>query len=470
MPCDPPGTSPLLSSRVVPPRAPAESSTCPKCSNAPPSDEKKTMTAPHVSFRHPRLTGLITAGIAVVAAVAAQVASHRPVFHHSLLLNVTEGEPLAQLIRAEDPAFRFTTGADHYDGVYLWAMARDPFASGQAHELIDLAAYRYGHPFYSWMASLLAFGQPRLLSTAFWILGLASIGTAAYLVSRLAASHGCSPWWGLLVAASPGLLFSSTTDLTEPFQLALVTGLLLAWRARVHPTWIAVLCMVICLSKEQLVLVPAALGIHLLSLMVRDRRLYWRRALALATGPIALAAWLPFIRSHFSADQLTYDDGNIGMPVIGWLRIFDLAGSMRVSGDMNSSQIGSTAVPALIALAVLMLAAAVIGLIRRDELGLIVATQAVLVSCLDWRTLFFPHEMYRIPAVPALLAALLVIIHLTTGCRATSTGADDRRPAGADAGGLRDGDAANVGVSTRTEDHRQQPARAVTEESSAPAP
>ncbi|MBI8988580.1 ArnT family glycosyltransferase [Corynebacterium meridianum] len=385
------------------------------------------MTAPHLSFRYPALPSLITAGIAVVAAVVAQIASHRPAFHHSLLLNVTDGEPLAQLIRAEDPAFRFTSGADHYDGVYLWAMARDPFASGEAHELIDLAAYRYGHPFYSWMASLLAFGQPHLLSTTFWILGLISIGASTYLVSRLAVSHGCSPWWGLLVAASPGLLFSATTNLTEPFQLALVTGLLLAWRARIHPVWIAVLSVVICLSKEQLVLIPGALGLHLLIHMVRDRRLYWRRALALAAGPIALAVWLPFIRSRFTTDQLTYDDGNIGMPVVGWLRIFDLAGAMRVSGDMNSSQIGSTAVSALIALAVLMLSAAVIGLLRRDELGLIVAVQAVLISCLDWRTLFFPHEMYRIPAVPALLAALLVVIHLTHH-RIASARTDGQQP------------------------------------------
>lgn len=94
------------------------------------------------------------------------------------------------------------------------------------------------------------------------------------------------------------------------------------------------------------------------------------------------------------------------------LRIFDLAGGMRV-GDMNASQIGSTSVPALIALAVLMLTAAAIGVIRRDALGLVLVLQAILISCLDWRTLLYPHEMYRIPAVPALLAALLVVIHFT---------------------------------------------------------
>ncbi|MBV7293066.1 AZOBR_p60025 family cell surface glycopolymer formation protein [Corynebacterium sp. TAE3-ERU16] len=430
------------------------------------------MTAPHASFRHPGLHGLITACIAVLAALVAQVASHRPSFHHSLLLNVTEGVPLAQLVRAEDPAFRFTGGADHYDGVYLWAMARDPFASGDAHDLIDLAAYRYGHPFYSWMASLLAFGQPHLLSTAFWALGLGSIGTAAYLVSRLAVSHGCSAWWGLLVAVSPGLMFSATTNLTEPFQLALVAGLLLAWRARVHPGWIAALCVALCLTKEQLALIPVALGVHLLIHMARDRRLYWGRALALASGPVALAAWLPFIRSRFDDDQLTYDPGNIGMPIVGWLRIFDFAGVMRVDSDMHASQIGSTAVPALIALAVLMLSAGVIGLIRRDELGLVVAVQMVLVACLDWRTLLLPHEMYRIPAVPALLAALLVIIHFTNGYRASAVDADERQPADTDAGGLRegDGDAADDGAPTRAADHRAPSAGAETEDSSAPAP
>lgn len=363
--------------------------------------------------------------VAVIAGLAAQIASHRPQFSPSLLLNVADGEPLSHLIAKEDPGFAFTTGADHYDGVYLWAMARDPFASGEAHQLIDMAAYRYGHPMYSWIARILALGQPHWLDGSFWLLSLLSLAAAAVCVSLLAAHFGASPWWGLLVAASPGLLFSATTDLSEPFQLALVAGLLLLWSKGAHPGWITLVCAVMALTKEQLILVPLGLGIALVMWMAKHRRLLWGRALALLATPVALGLWLPFIRSRFSADQLHYDTGNISAPVLGWLDTFTAASALR-HGDMNASQIGSTVPAAMITIAVIMLIGAVIGLKRHDGFGIVIVLQAILISCFSWRTILYPHEMFRLPAVPVLLASLLIAITLTTH-RAQAAGAQTAR-------------------------------------------
>lgn len=61
----------------------------------------------------------------------------------------------------------------------------------------------------------------------FWLLSLASMAAATWLTPRLARRLGASPWWGLAVAASPGLLFSATVALTEPLQVALVAAALL---------------------------------------------------------------------------------------------------------------------------------------------------------------------------------------------------------------------------------------------------
>lgn len=95
----------------------------------------------------------LTGAVAVVVALLTQVSSRWGVFHPSLLLNVADTDAIAPRIADADPSFKFTTMHDHYDGVYLWAMATDPFAvAGGSHELIDLAAYRYGHPLYSWIA------------------------------------------------------------------------------------------------------------------------------------------------------------------------------------------------------------------------------------------------------------------------------------------------------------------------------
>ena len=82
---------------------------------------------------------------------------------------------------------------------------------------------------------------------------------------------------------------------------------------------------------------------------------------------------------------------------------------------MNTSQIGSTVAPVLMALAVVMLTGLVVGLDRRDVIGWFVVTQALLISGLGWRTLMYPHEMYRIPAVAVTITVLLIAVTLTHG-------------------------------------------------------
>lgn len=366
-----------------------------------------------------RLPELICGGASAVSALLAQIMSRPGSFHPSLLLNVADTDQIAGYVKDLDPDFQFTTAYDHYDGVYLWTMAHDPLALGQAHDLIDLAAYRYGHPLYSWLAGALSLGQPQALPWVFWLLSVVSMAAAAVGVSLLARRLGASAWLGLLVAASPGLLFSASTALTEPAQLALTSALLILWlRPRTSPFGLAALSVVLCLTKEQLILVPLTLGLHQLIDAVRRNRRPWRpgfpwgRLLALAAGPLALGAWLYYVRGRFTAEQLAYDSGNVGWPISGWLETFSYAAQLR-HGDAMSSQVGSTAVPGLLAVAVIVLAGAVIGLLRRDELGLVVLAQAILISTLGWRTLLFPHEMFRIPAMTLLLAMLLIVVQLS---------------------------------------------------------
>ncbi|MDU7360807.1 MAG: hypothetical protein E7L00_06330 [Propionibacteriaceae bacterium] len=380
-----------------------------------------TKHAPAGGWLASGLTGLV----ALVVALATQVASHWGVFHPSLLLNVADTDPIAPMIAAVDPSFHFTTAADHYDGVYLWAMARDPFATaGGAHELIDLAAYRYGHPLYAWIAGALSLGHAPALPWIFWGLSLASMAGAAVALSRLAMRLGGSPWLGLIVGCSPGLLFSASSALTEPAQLLVIAVLCLRWlNQRTTALEIGALTAVMCLMKEPLVLVAVGLGLSALVDAARTRALAWRRCLALLAGPVVLGGWLLFIRSRFDAEQKTYDDGNLGRPIDGWIETFQYATGLRF-GDAMQSQIGSTAVPGLMATAALLVAASVVGLRRLDALGLVVVLQTVLVSCLGWRTLLYPHEMFRIPSVPVALAVLLLAVAVTKSANTPGRRAD----------------------------------------------
>ena len=180
-----------------------------------------------------------------------------------------------------------------------------------------------------------------------------------------------------------------------------------------------------CLLKEPLVLVAVALGLSGLIHGIRARNIEWSRLFALLAGPVALGAWLLFIRGRFAAEQKTYDDGNLGRPIDGWLETFRFATSLRF-GDAMQSQIGSTAVPGLMAAAAVLVIASAVGVRRLDALGLIVVLQTALVACLGWRTLLYPHEMFRIPAVPVALAVLLLGVAMTSR-RGTATPANSSR-------------------------------------------
>ena len=363
--------------------------------------------------RRPELAIAVSGLASALVGFLAMWSSRGSDFRASALLGISDSEPLAGYVRTIDPGFAFVTANEHYDGVYFYTMALDPFVQGMAHDLITMPAYRYGHPLYGWLAGALSFGHATWLPSIFMVLTLASMFFAGLLVATLVFRHGGSPWWGLAVAASPGLLYSASGVLTEPLQVALTCGALLLWRnRRSNPVVLGVVLISLCLTKEQLVLVPAALGLDLMIRTVRERRLDWGRATAVAVGPLVLGVWLWWMRGQFTPEQLHYDDGNIGMPVVGWLETFKLAVSLRRSADPYASQIGTTATSGLLATAVVLVIASVVALRRRDAFGYTVVLMSLLVSCLQWRTMPYPHEMFRIPSVALLLAVALVGSHL----------------------------------------------------------
>lgn len=371
------------------------------------------MTSPASTWLAQRWQALVCGLITVAAVVLNQWASRWPELRLSHLLHVADTDPLAGLIRTIDPDFRFVSGVEHYDGVYYYAIAVDPFATGEAHQLIDMAAYRYGSPLWGWLAGLFSGGHAPLLPVVFWLMTLASVFAAAYLLSRLVSWNGGSPWWGLAVAASPGMLYSSFTVLTEPLQVVLICATLLWWRRgeRGSPWVLALLVVATCLLKQQLVLVALALLLDSVVKMLRGRPFRWGRTVAVLAGPAAYVGWITIVRQQFTGEQLIYDAGSIGWPFVGWLETFQMASYIR-GADPYAMQIGTTAASGMIATGVILLIGTVAGLRRLDALGLLVTLQTGLVFCLGWLTLLHPHELYRIPAVPVVMALASIGIGL----------------------------------------------------------
>ena len=105
------------------------------------------------------LAAIAPAGLPAGSAIA--TAKGQP----SVLVRMSSSEPMAAIARETDPQFYFVQPEDHYDGSYFYAIARDPFATGPEHKLIDQAAYRYSHGGYGLLAWLVSFGRLSMIPT-----------------------------------------------------------------------------------------------------------------------------------------------------------------------------------------------------------------------------------------------------------------------------------------------------------------
>src|SRR4051794_36328610 len=150
----------------------------------------------------------------------------------SVLVHVGDAEPMGGLARATDSGFQLVPMANHYDGTYFYAIARDPLATGAEHTLIDRPAYRYGHPGYGWLSIIASAGDEALLPWGMLLVALLCAAIAGGAAAALAGEMGLSPWWGLGVALNPGLVYSVTALTSEAAGLAALFGGLLAWRLR----------------------------------------------------------------------------------------------------------------------------------------------------------------------------------------------------------------------------------------------
>ena len=356
----------------------------------------------------PRRIALACAVAAIaVPAAAALITIGFADWESSLLVRMSETEPMAEIARFHDPDFALVPPEAHYDGVYFYAIALDPFArNADLYTRMDLYEYRYGHPGYGWLSRLFVLGGVRSLPWSMLMVALAGMGLGGWAVSRIADHLGRSPWWGLLVAVNPGLVFAVTVLNSEPVGVGIAAvGLLLWLRGRLVAS-VAVLAGA-CLVKELFVLVPAGLFLWEIVQVLRHRAVrgvVYRLAL-LAVSVVPLAWWYLYLRFHLGVFPAESEPGNIGVPFVGWYDTFRQAVAMSRSG---SSQIGTFT----ITLATITACALLVGVVRavrlRSPLDLTFLLFAVLASTLNWMILLYPKDLIReLALAPLLLPAVI---------------------------------------------------------------
>lgn len=319
-------------------------------------------------------------------------------------------DPLVAVAQQLEPDLAFVP-AGHYDGVYYYAIAIDPLARGEASDLIDLAAHRYGHPGYGWVTWLVSLGNPRWVPHALLLVGLAGFAAAAYFASRLSTHLGLTPWGGLAIALNPGLVFAVTTNTSEAITAGLLTVALLLW---LRDRWIAggVLLAILCFFKFQMTLVPLALiGWELIEFLRKRTNLQMieKRIALLAAGPVLFVLWLVYVAQRFSELATSGAPEFLSLPFVGFL---DTLRQLSPVGAMDPTQVqlASAQLPILVCL----LALFVVGLARASHidhpLDTVFLLQGGFVLLLNWWNLFYPKDMLRSLAIPVSL--LIVVLAL----------------------------------------------------------
>jgi len=352
-------------------------------------------------------------------------------FEPSALIHIGAAEPMAGVARATDPSFALVPQQSHYDGVYYYAIGRDPLARGREHKLIDLGSYRYGHPGYGWLAWLASAGQAKPLPYAMLAVALACVAIAAAVASLLAADLGLSPWWGLVVAVNPGLIFAVTQLTSEAAGLAALLVSILMWR-RERRLLAAIAVTAACLVKEQFLVVPIALTIYELVWWIRRRRagtLVSARSLLariapLAAAPLIYATWFAYVWWQFVFSPVDQGNDFVSIPFTGWVDTFDRAGNFVYAG-LSTSQIGAIEIPLLVAIGSALVIGSARALRVETEVQPVFVLLALTVFSLNWWNLLYPKDFLR---QATMVLVLLPFVFATGGVRRTSAAS----PAGVD--------------------------------------
>lgn len=345
---------------------------------------------------------IVAVGIAGIGAYAtAKTAGNGRV---SVLTRIAFDEPLARLAVTNDPDFAFVFRSGHYDGAYFYAIANDPFARGQAHTLIDQAAYRYGHAFYGVLGWIISGSNPKGIPYTLLAINLAAVAAGAFLVSRIAAEMGRSAWWGLLIGLNPGLIMAASADTAEPLGTALFLGGFWLWR-RSRPMPAALLLSLAALTKEPFLVVAVGLAAYEAWRSIKAggvRRVLSRRVLWLLTPLAVFVGWQAYIGAQLGTWPIFGGEGQLSAPFAGWVRGIRYAARLAAQAD-ERTQIGIAALPLFLCFTGVMLVATVRAARLRTVWHYLFVPIAILNALVSWLVTLYPKDLLRWASLPIVL-------------------------------------------------------------------
>ncbi|MHB8511782.1 MAG: hypothetical protein ACYDCC_06330 [Actinomycetota bacterium] len=326
----------------------------------------------------------------------------------STLVHMADSDQQAAIALQNDANFVLVAPTAHFDGVYYYTIALDPFGRGVEHQYIDHSAYRYGHAGYGWLARILSPFHRSSIPTAMFLIGVISIGVASYGISRLAQLLGGSAWWGLIGAIAPGLLLSVSMDTAEPLGVALAVLGFLAWMRQ--RTWIAMIWLALaCLVKEVFLFIPAGIVLWELTRMIRARSTsnWVTRLIPLTLSALPLVGWYVYVRMTFGAFPFQDAPSFYSAPFAGWFDSLRIAARYAINDQY--SQVGAVAIPLILVIAAALLVGVGYSWRTQTPFQMIFILTTLSASFFGWRLLVYPKDILRELLLPLLLLPALLL-------------------------------------------------------------
>jgi hypothetical protein len=256
-----------------------------------------------VTLRRVALFG-IAASVAAGVIVAARIAREE----------MRTPPPRTYVATLPDPSSRLSRYVARGDGQFYATLAIDPtLRNPETFSTRSEAAYRAQRPLLSYLAWAVALGRRRAVEPALIVLCVLSAGFAVAACSLLAARRSAPPTLGIAVLLAPGSLAILGGLGSELLALGFAAGAVVAWIDEKR-LLCAGLLVLAALSRESLLLVPAALGAWELMSGRRSIRELWVLALPFAVW----GSWLVWIRLRVGT--WPGSSGRIGLPFVGLFR------------------------------------------------------------------------------------------------------------------------------------------------------
>ena len=325
---------------------------------------------------------LATCALATTFAVAPVVANDGDV---AAVLRVGRYSASRPVVEQDLPDPPLTEDYGH-DGQQFYVLARALPDLGDAQGDVDKLRYRARRILLPVLAAPFPDGPPRVWAMIGW--NVLAIGAAGVALGSLARRCGVTPWVGLAVALSPGMIDSAQGALADAPAVALALWGVVLCRSR--PWAAGALLALGGLARETTLTAAAGVGLGARA---------WRSA-AVAVGTVA--AWAVVVTAWLPADDKANTNNvvvdlldQVGIPLAGW------------------ADVGWTSAGAVLGAVLLACSVAAAWVLRRrlPELAWWLALDAVLLVLADQGVAGRAANLARVAplALPAAVLALAVV-------------------------------------------------------------